>query len=259
MFRRNLTAPLLKALADSPVVLLHGARQTGKTTLVKTLARKQHRARYLTLDDAGVLSAARSDPAGFIGGLEGPVILDEVQRAPGLFVAIKAAVDRDRRPGRFLLTGSAHVMLLPQLSDSLAGRMELLTLWPLSQGEIEGVVEGFIDAAFGVLPVLAEQKADPIARALRGGYPEVLRRTDEEGRRNWFGSYVTTILQRDVRDLAHIEGLTEMPRLLSLLAARAAGIQNFSELAQSSRIAPTTLKRYLALLETTFLIQELRP
>jgi predicted AAA+ superfamily ATPase len=257
--RRNISAPLLKALSDSPVVLLHGARQTGKTTLVKALARKQHRARYLTLDDAGVLSAAKSDPAGFIGGLEGPVILDEVQRAPELFVAIKAAVDRDRRPGRFLLTGSAHIMLLPQLSDSLAGRMEVLTLWPLSQGEIEGVVEGFIDAAFGVLPVLAEQKADPIARALRGGYPEVLSRTDEEGRRNWFGACVTTILQRDVRDLAHIEGLTEMPRLLSLFAARAAGIQNFSELAQSSRIAPSTLKRYLALLETTFLIQELRP
>lgn len=257
--KRNITSTLLKALARSPVVLLNGARQTGKTTLVKQLARKQHRARYLTLDDAGILSAAKSDPAGFIGGLEGPIILDEVQRAPELFVAIKAAVDRERRPGRFLLTGSANVMLLPQLSDSLAGRMEILTLWPFSQGEIEGVEERFIDAAFGVLPALVDQKADSIGRALRGGYPEVIRRADEEDRRSWFGSYITTILQRDVRDLAHIEGLTELPRLLALLAARATGLLNVSELAQSCGLAPNTLKRYLALLETTFLVQVLRP
>ncbi len=148
MFRRHLATQVLAALADTPVVLLHGARQAGKSTLAMELAAGPHPARYLTLDDAAVLAAAKSDPAGFIAGLEGPVVLDEVQRAPELFLPIKAAVDRDRRPGRFLLTGSANVLLLPRLSESLVGRMEVLTLWPLSQGEIDGVVEDFIDRAF---------------------------------------------------------------------------------------------------------------
>src|SRR6185295_3660353 len=139
----------------------------------------------------GVLSAIKADPAGFIAGLDGPVVLDEIQRAPEIFVAIKASVDRDRRPGRFLLTGSANVLLVPRLSDSLAGRMEILTLWPLSQGEMEGVQEDFIGYAFRGLPAQPDKKVDALQRALKGGYPEAVRRVDEEGRRNWFGSYLT--------------------------------------------------------------------
>ena len=146
MLKRNIEPLVLTALADTPVVLVNGARQTGKSTLVRSLAESAHPARYLTLDDATVLSAARHDPSGFLSGLETSavsVVIDEVQRAPELFLAIKASVDRDRRPGRFLLTGSANVMLLPQVSDSLAGRMEVLTLWPLSQGELAEVREDF--------------------------------------------------------------------------------------------------------------------
>ena len=259
MIRRNISTALQEALGDNPVVLLHGARQTGKSTLAQWLASGEHPARYLTLDDAAVLAAARGDPAGFIAGLEGPVVLDEIQRAPDLFLAIKAAVDRDRGPGRFLLTGSANVMLLPQLSESLAGRMEVLTLWPLSQGEIEGVKEGFIDAVFSdSLPVKIknqENLSELIARLLRGGYPVVHGRISEARQKAWFGSYVTTILQRDVRDLANIEGITALPRLLSLLAARATSLLNLSELSRSIAMPQTTLKRYLALLEATFLIQ----
>src|SRR5215216_1312072 len=138
MYHRLLTSPLESALADSPVVLINGARQTGKTTLVQTLSAERHPALYITLDDAGFLAAARGDAAGFLAGLSGPVIIDEVQHAPELFPAIKLLVDRRRTPGRFLLTGSANVLLLPQLSESLAGRMEILTLWPLAQAEIEG-------------------------------------------------------------------------------------------------------------------------
>src|SRR6476661_2328743 len=134
MYPRNLTALLREALDDRPVVLLNGARQVGKSTLVQSLTGTD-RAQYFTLDDATVLAAVTRDPAGFLAGLAGPVILDEVQRAPELFLALKAAVDRDRRPGRFLLTGSANVYVLPRVSESLAGRMEILTLWPLSQGE----------------------------------------------------------------------------------------------------------------------------
>jgi uncharacterized protein len=145
---RFLKAAILAALGDTPVVLLHGARQCGKSTLARHIAATDHPAQYITLDDAAVLSAIKVDPAGFLAGLEGPVVLDEVQRAPELFVAIKAVVDRNREPGKFLLTGSANVLLLPKLSESLAGRMEILTLWPFSEGELADTQSSFIDAAF---------------------------------------------------------------------------------------------------------------
>lgn len=253
--RRGLSEAVLAALNDTPVVLLHGARQTGKTTLARHLA-VNHPAQYVTLDDAVVLAAAREDPTGFLAGIHGPVVLDEVQRAPGLFLAIKAEVDRQRQPGRFLLTGSANVFLLPSLSESLAGRMEILTLWPFSQGEIAGSNEVFVDALFADSLSLKDAPAQDLAgRLLRGGYPPVVERADPDRRRAWFGSYITTILERDVRDIAHIEGLTALPRVLALIAARVAGLMNFSELARSLAIPQTTLKRYFALLEATFLVK----
>lgn len=261
MYRRNVADVLEEALADSPVVLLNGARQTGKSTLVRSGMVAGFSGRYLTLDDAGVLSAAATDPAGFLAGLGRPVVLDEVQRAPDLFLAIKAEVDRDRRPGSFLLTGSANVLLLPRLSESLAGRMEVHTLWPLSQGELEGVREGFVDAAFsgGAPPAFLDAEDPPrlFERVLRGGFPEVVGRESAGRRRAWFDSYVTTILQRDVRDLANIERLTEMPRLLSLLATRAASLLSYSDLSRAAAMPQSTLKRYMALLETVFLVQTL--
>lgn len=259
MYRRNIAPLVREALQDTPVVLLNGARQTGKSTLVRSGMLGNGGSRYLTLDEAGVLAAAEADPAGFLSGLEGPVILDEVQRSPGLFPAIKVEVDRDRRPGRFLLTGSANVLLLPSLSESLAGRMQILTLWPLSQGEIEDVQEGFVDTVFseGSISFPQELKgtSDLHERLLRGGYPEALGRVSEARRRAWFGSYVTTILQRDVRDLSNIEGLTELPRLLSLLTARTASLVNYAELSRSASMPQSTLKRYVSLLEATFLVQ----
>jgi predicted AAA+ superfamily ATPase len=165
-----------------------------------------------------VLAAARRDPLGFIAELKGPVILDEVQHAPDIFPAIKISLDRDRRPGRFLLTGSANILFVPRVSESLAGRMEILTLWPLSQGEIEGIEENLIDRCFSdrfMLPQIAPKSAADrdkiLSRVVRGGYPEVLERKTEERRRSWFGAYITTILQRDVREMANIEGLTKLP------------------------------------------------
>lgn len=261
MLPRHLAPALNAALSDTPVVLLVGARQTGKTTLARWLASQGRKARYLTMDDTATLAAAHADPMGFIEGLNEPVILDEIQRSPGLFPAIKVAVDRRRDPGRFLLTGSANVLLLPKLSESLAGRMEVLTLWPFSQGEIEGVREGFIDKVFsGRLQSMdpGESRTDTIARALRGGYPEVMARRASR-RPAWFGSYVTTILHREIRDLANVEGLTMLPRLLELLAARSATLVRFAEVSRSAGIPQTTLKRYLALFETTYLTREMRP
>ncbi len=265
MIERHITPRLLAALADTPVVLLHGARQTGKTTLVRALAERDHRARYLTFDDPAVLAAAQADPHGFIDSLDGPVVLDEVQRVGQLALAIKASVDRDRRPGRFLLTGSANVLQIPKLSDSLAGRMEIQTLWPFSQGEIHGVREGFIDGLFSAeMPKLrivrpGDESPPLLERLCTGGYPEVQTRKSVDRRRAWFTSYMDTILQRDIRDLSNIEGLTALPHLLRLLATRAGALLNHADIARSLRMPQTTLKRYLALLETTFLIQLLPP
>lgn len=260
MILRHLAPALQEALSDRPVVLLNGARQVGKSTLAQSVADGE-RAQYLTLDDATVLAAASSDPGGFVAGLGGPVILDEVQRAPGLFPAIKLAVDRDRQPGRFLLTGSADVFLLPSVSESLAGRMEILTLLPLSQGELEGIREGFVDALFApALPsqaIPAVERADLFHRVIVGGFPELTGKVSAARRRAWHRSYVTTILQRDIRDLTNIDDISALPRLLSLLAARATTLLNYSELSRSAGIPATTLKRYFLLLEATFLVQTL--
>ncbi len=259
MFPRNIESELRAALSDTPVVLLNGARQTGKSTLVTALS-KDLGATYVTLDDATVLSAASTDPAGFLKGLGASAVIDEVQKIPALFPAIKTLVDADRRPGRFLLTGSANVLMLPKISESLAGRMEIITLYPLSQGELLGRSGRFVDGLFAAeLPRLPKEKIryDLADLVLAGGYPEAVQRPAGKRREAWFASYITAILQRDVRDLAHLEGLTEMPRLLALLAARVGGLLNMSELSRSSGIAHTTLKRYLSLLEATFLLQPL--
>ena len=257
MFKRNIEKNIREALTDTPVVLINGARQTGKSTLAAKIA-TDFKAQYITLDDATVLSAAATDPAGFIMGMNQTVVIDEIQKAPGLFGAIKAQVDSDRRPGRYLLTGSANILLVPRLSESLAGRIEIITLWPLSQGELMYRQEHFIDRVFSPsspeIGADTESSLDLPIRLLKGGYPEAIRRKAEKRRHAWFRSYITTILQRDVRDLANIEGLTDMPRLLMLFAARVGGILNMSELSRSSGIPHTTLKRYLTLLQTTFLL-----
>ncbi len=265
MIRRHLTGQLLQALEDTPAVLINGARQTGKSTLVRLPELEEQGRQYLTFDDPGVLEAAKRDPNGFIAGLSAPVTLDEVQHVPELFTAIKMAIDRKREPGRFLLTGSANVLLLPKLSESLAGRMELLTLWPFSQGELHGFKEGFVDALFSKQPVWTSgvnqrlQRDDLFEAVLTGGYPLAIGRKTVARRKAWFQSYLTTILQRDIRDLTHVADVTAVPRLLSVVATRAGNLLNFADLSRSLALPQTTLKRYFALLEATFLVQLLRP
>lgn len=260
MFKRFIKPKVIAALDDTPVILLNGARQTGKSTLAKQLSHQQAR-EYLTLDDYAVLAGATSDPSGFINRLPNQVILDEIQRAPALFIAIKASIDQDRRPGRFLLTGSANVLLLPRLSESLAGRIEIFTLWPLSLQEIYDVKNNFIDVIFNSTLKQPQKRFtsrnELLEHIIHGGYPEVLTRSQKQRRDAWFGSYVTTLLQRDIRELAHIEGLTALPNLLRLIASRLGGLLNTAELSRSSQLPQTTLKRYLSLLETIFLIDYL--
>jgi hypothetical protein len=259
MIRRNIQEAIRRAMFDTPVVLLNGARQTGKTTLAQEMASAPG-FQYFTLDDAATLALAAGDPSGFIRNLTGPVVIDEIQKAPDLFPAIKLAVDKERRPGRFLLTGSANVMTLPRLSESLAGRMEIIPLFPFSAGELTGKRDGFVKRLFdGTIakPKANSAKDDLSARLVRGGYPEAVQRKADDRRATWFASYISTILQRDVRDLARVDGLHALPNLLKLLAARASGLLNLADVGRDAGLPHTTLSRYLALLETVFLVHRL--
>lgn len=261
MYPRHIFSLLNEALADTPVVLLNGARQTGKSTLVQSLS-AGHGRRYLTLDDRVTLAAAKGDPDGFIAGFNGPVTLDEVQRAPEIFLAIKANVDRDRRVGRFLLTGSANVQLLPDIADSLAGRMEVLSLWPLSSAEVAGepatnLADWLFDGPMDVLSIPPCDRTQLVGKLVSGGFPEAVSRSSSRRRAAWFDCYLQAIMQRDVRDLANVEQLTEIPNLIQLLASRSANLLNFAEISRSSGLPQTTLKRYFSLLEMLFLVYRL--
>lgn len=254
--------PLLEeALADSPVVLIHGPRQCGKTTLARRVGERRGYA-YLTFDDIPVRDAAQSDPQGFFDGLPERVILDEVQRVPDLFIALKREVDRRRSPGRFLLTGSANVLLLPKLADSLAGRMDVLRLHPLSQGELAGGQPRFLDSLFkGSFPFrqVERLKTDLPERIVRGGYPAAIRRLPGRRRAAWYRDYLEALMQRDVQDLARIGALSVLPKLLGAAAAQTAGLFNVSTLAAPFEVSRPTIQAYTTLLERLFLLEILPP
>jgi len=240
------------------VVLINGARQAGKTTLVRSLAEGPVAVRYETLDDVGLLATARNDPVGFIRQFKEPVIIDEVQRAPEIFLPIKQAVDNQQRPGMFILTGSANVLTLPKLADSLAGRMAIITLWPLSQGEITGVSEDFTGEAFAEEFSISDPapltRTELLHRIVAGGYPRALAASTPANRSLWFQSYITELLERDVRDLSQIRSVTEFPVLLRVLAARSSTLLNLAELSRSTGLQQDTLKRYYSLLQALFLV-----
>lgn len=256
---RWIEARIKDAMSDTPVVLLNGARQTGKSTLARRIA-EAAQGRYLTLDDPTALAAAIADPVSFVDASETLTVIDEVQKAPGLFSAIKRRVDRKRRPGSFLLTGSADVFLLPNIAESLAGRMEVLTLHPLAQGEVQATKPQFIDRLFANDPPsrsIEAHNGSLARRIVAGGFPESLTRVRPERRTAWFDAYVNTVTQRDVRELSNITDVTALPRLLMLLAVRSGSLMNVAELSRAVAVPQTTLHRYLGLLESTFLFQPL--
>ena len=250
---------ITEALSDTRVVTLNGARQAGKSTLARLAAQASPNAVIRLLDDPATLRAARDDPAGFVEH-DGLMVIDEVQLAPELFRTIKVVVDTDPRPGRFLLTGSAQVLALRQLPDALPGRMEIIELWPFSQGEISRASDAFIDAAFAHGPGLSRasalRKRDYLERVVRGGYPEAVRRSPRR-RAAFFDSYLTNLIERDVKELAAIERRSDLRRLLALLAGRSAGLIVPATLAAESGIPRTTLNRYLELLTAVFLIKQI--
>lgn len=257
LISRPLASVVETALADTPVVVVNGARQVGKTTLVENLAYPGSSV-VVTLDNAANREAARIDPRAFVQRTADTLVIDEVQLEPVLFRAIKAEVDRDRRPGRFLLTGSSRLLAAPDMADALVGRVETLELWPFSQGELEGTAEGFVDRLFDEPRDLVRagevDRRRLIDRVVAGGFPEAVLRPAAR-RRRWFESYVTTASQTTIRDLAAIERLAEVPRLLRLCAARTATELNVTSIASDLGVPARTTDGYLALLATAFLIQ----
>jgi predicted AAA+ superfamily ATPase len=259
MYKRLIERHVRQALTDTPVTLVVGPRRSGKTTL----ARKMEGAgrTYLTLDDKTTLDAARADPVGFVRGLD-RAIIDEVQRAPDLLLAIKKAVDENHQPGRFLLTGSANVLTLPKVADSLAGRMETIRMLPLAQAEINGRSPTFLKNIFvGRLSVGKSAIAgDALTKlVLVGGFPEAIRRGSERRRQDWARSYLTSVLARDLRDIAEIEKLTELPKFVRFLAEHSGQLVNYSEFGSGIDVNYKTSQRYTGLLEQVFLVSTLPP
>ena len=252
---------LTEALADTPVVLIHGPRQCGKTTLARAVGDATGYA-YVSFDSDVLRASAQADPMGFVADLPDKAVLDEVQRVPELFAALKAVVDRDRRPGRFILTGSANVLLLPRLADSLSGRMEILRLHPLAQAELAGRQPSFLGALFG--EGFKSNQQDRMGKKLAeriaaGGYPAALARSSSRRRAAWYRDYIETLVQRDVRDLARISSLDVLPRLLTLAAGQTARLLNVADLASPFQLSRPTIRDYVTLLARVFLLEELPP
>ena len=258
IFPRGIQPRIMDALTDTPVVLISGPRQAGKTTLVRQLAGSSRR--YLSLDDEVTRVAANEDPVGLIRSIDAAVI-DEIQRAPGLLLAIKKSVDEDRRPGRFLLTGSANLMTLPKVADSLAGRMETLVLLPLAQAEIAsapGTAMSWLDTLFSgaMLTAIAPKVGDALVEQVtRGGYPEALTRTDNRRRKTWARQYIDSLIQRDIKDIASIDKLDQLARLLKALSQTAGQLCNYSQLGVQVGIDHKTASKYIAVFEQMYLMQ----
>lgn len=257
LFPRHAQRSVLAALADTRVVVINGARQTGKSTLARLVAAGFPGSELRYLDEAPVRAAAQADPSLFVRH-DGLLVIDEVQRVPDLFLAIKHEVDTDPRPGRFLLTGSARLPGLQEIPDLLPGRGETIELSPLSQGEIDRSPDGFVEALFrhGVsirVPSSDLRRDDYLERALRGGYPEAVRRADPGRRARFFESYITDLVNRDVRQLTEIERPADMRRLVNLVAACTASLAVPAALASRLQVPASTVKRYLNLLDLLFI------
>lgn len=266
MIKRQLSNNVLDALQGFPVVYVNGPRQAGKSTLVQKLAVKEWPADYVTFDEATMLGAAEANPESFLRAYEKRLILDEVQMVPGLFRVLKMLADEARMAdkksanGRYLLTGSANIMALPKLSHALVGRMRVLTLYPLSALEVSGGKGNFLSKLMsnGFKPATTKRKGLLVDVIMGATFPEITDENDAR-RRHWFESYITTILQRDVRQIADIAKLGVLPNLLKVLAARAGGLVNEADISRAIGQNAVTAKNYRILLQMMFLTFDVKP
>lgn len=258
IYTRLVAAAISEALGDTPVVCLLGPRQSGKSTLVRRLLPGRH---YVTFDDPGLLDAARADPLGFLRALPEQVTLDEIQRVPELLPPIKLLVDENRTPGRFVLTGSANLLLLPSVNESLAGRMEVVRLHPLSEMEKQGAETSFLETlvsgALEAAVTESGQVVDGTAEAIcSGGYPEPLGRPARSARR-WYRQYLRAVIQRNVRAVAQIRKEDDLLRLVEYLAHQTANLLNVNAASNDLGLDRETINRYIAILERLFLVRQL--
>ncbi len=258
IYQRFLKSDILKACKHFPAILITGARQVGKSTLAMELSEN-----YVTLDDITALHLAKNDPQLFIAGLKTPIVIDEIQKAPELFSAIKIAIDRDRKAGQFILTGSANVMAFKNISDTLAGRIAIFELSPLAQMELYEAKKPFLESLFeGSIFEEKEAFRDEGAiyqRILDGFYPEMVKLEDAKMKYLWLSSYIATYIERDIRDIENIRNIDKFARLIHLLASRSANILNKSDLAKEAALDIKTLENYISLLELVYQIKRVRP
>ena len=249
---------IINALQTRRIVLLSGPRQCGKTTLAKSLGNKQMI--YRTLDDISLLQSAKSDPHGFIKRTDKTMIIDEIQRAPDLVLAIKKAVDEDTSPGQFLLTGSAHINSLPTISESLAGRVQYIRLRTISQSEIQGVLENdFLSTAFNQefsQTKFSGDKEEILNYCFRGGYPETLNMT-QKARMRWFEDYIQALLERDLKDFSNIYRTDSLKELIKILCSWSSKFLDLSKISTFLSINQKTLRSYINVIEILFLAEYL--
>lgn len=263
LFPRRLEPLLVEALDHARIVFVAGARQVGKTTLVSfvTRATGSHPMRYVSLDERAARQAAIDDPAGFVAGLGGPAVIDEIQRAPALLLELKRAVDAETIPGRFVITGSADVLAHRKVIDALPGRIDRIELWPLARAEIEGGNLNVIDELLaGRVPQITGAPVGPDAYAsaiCEGGYPEARLRPSGRLRERWFRDYVAGTLSKDLLDLADLRRGDETNRLLRLLASQSANLLSYRKVSEQLELDDKTVKEHTVLLEQLFLVRRL--
>jgi predicted AAA+ superfamily ATPase len=262
MITRLIRPFVLEMLAESRAVAIVGARQVGKSTLLQDLTGSDYPAQLVTLDDAADRAAAVEDPTGFVASLRTPAAIDEVQRAPDLLLAIKARLDRDDARGQFLLTGSANILALPAVKDALPGRVDYMTLWPLAAAEIEGSEGNFVDSLLRAEP--PDLAGAPLGRQAyaeriaRGGYPEAQGR-GPRALRSFFSSYLSSIIERDIGDVANLRAPESLERLLAVIAARSGGLVSFQGMGRDLGLDKNTVSTHTRVLENLFLVRVLKP
>ena len=259
MYKRSVDNILLEALAISPVVLLSGSRQVGKSTLCLTLEQE-----YRVFDNLTERASASSDPVGYIAALPNPITLDEIQKVPELLEGIKIAIDKNRINGSFLLTGSANVLDMKKAKDTLAGRIIEIPMWPLSQKELqhkpdENIIDTLFTKGVNALNTTSIQLNEQLNAIVEGGYPEIVKINSKRGRSLWFNAYISTYIERDIRDVGELRDISAFIRFYNIIATRSCGLVNKSGLANDANLSEPTINNYLVMLEMIYQISLLKP